>query len=281
MKLELIGANGSVIDLFQNDYYQITNIDGFTSSAADVVSSDAPRIDGDVINSVKVRPREIVLDLRVKSGVRVEDAKRWLMYTVKPKLSGKLRLTQGDRVTEIDGIIEEIDMPRFTKKVVCQITLYCNSPYWQDAEYIVVEISRILDLHYFPSDESGLAFPVDGVAFGEYNLNNALSYFNEGDAETGAVITVIALGEVTNPIIYNGDGQYIGVIDSMAAGDVIEINTNRGEKSVKKNGENIFSKLKSGSVFLQLAVGNNSFVIDADSGNDSMYFTLTFKRRFV
>lgn len=280
-KLEFIGANGSVIDLFHNDYYQVSNIDGMTSATAEITSTVTPGLDGDTINSATVQPRSIILDLRVRNGVRVEDAKRWLMYTVKPKLSGRLRLTQPDRTTEISGIVESIEMPRFYYGVTCQVTLHCSQPYWQDAEYLVLEISHILDLHYFPVDDGGLAFPADGVSFGEYNLNNAKSYFNSGDAETGAIITIVALGNVTNPIIYNGDGKYIGVIDSMVEGDVIEINTNRGEKSIKKNGVSIFSRMKSGSTFLQLAVGNNSFVVDADSGEDAMYFMLTFKRRFV
>ena len=96
------------------------------------------------------------------------------------------------------------------------------------------------------------------------------------------LITIIALGDVVNPIIYDVTGAYIGVIDTMAEGDVIEINTNRGEKYVRKNGENIFSKIRSGSSFLQLAIGDNQLTVNADSGTqNNMYFMITFKRRFV
>lgn len=281
-KLEFIGANGNIINLFDNPYYGITNIDGFTVADVEVASSTTASIDGDVINNLRVTPRTVVLDLKVKNNVNVETAKRWLLQTVKPKLPGRIRMTQDGRETELSGIVENIEMPRFTNGVICQVTLYCSVPYWQDVNYVLVEISRLIDLHYFPKDQGGLAFPSGGIPLGSYNLNNTQTYYNDGDAETGMLITIIALGYVVNPIIYDVTGAYIGVIDTMAEGDVIEINTNRGEKYVRKNGENIFSKIKSGSSFLQLAIGDNQLTVNADSGTqNNMYFMITFKRRFV
>lgn len=281
-KLEFIGANGNIINLFDNPYYGITNIDGFTVADVEVASSTTASIDGDVINNLRVTPRTVVLDLKVKNNVNVETAKRWLLQTVKPKLPGRIRMTQDGRETELSGIVENIEMPRFTNGVICQVSLHCSVPYWQDVNYVLVEISRLIDLHYFPKDQGGLAFPSGGIPLGSYNLNNTQTYYNDGDAETGMLITIIALGDVVNPIIYDVTGAYIGVIDTMAEGDVIEINTNRGEKYVRKNGENIFSKIRSGSSFLQLAIGDNQLTVNADSGTqNNMYFMITFKRRFV
>lgn len=281
-KLEFIGANGNIINLFDNPYYGITNIDGFTVADVEVASSTTASIDGDVINNLRVTPRTVVLDLKVKNNVNVETAKRWLLQTVKPKLPGRIRMTQDGRETELSGIVENIEMPRFTNGVICQVSLHCSVPYWQDVNYVLVEISRLIDLHYFPKDQGGLAFPSGGIPLGSYNLNNTQIYYNDGDAETGMLITIIALGDVVNPIIYDVTGAYIGVIDTMAEGDVIEINTNRGEKYVRKNGENIFSKIRSGSSFLQLAIGDNQLTVNADSGTqNNMYFMITFKRRFV
>lgn len=281
-KLEFIGANGNIINLFDNPYYGITNIDGFTVADVEVASSTTASIDGDVINNLRVTPRTVVLDLKVKNNVNVETAKRWLLQTVKPKLPGRIRMTQDGRETELSGIVENIEMPRFTNGVICQVSLHCSVPYWQDVNYVLVEISRLIDLHYFPKDQGGLAFPSGGIPLGSYNLNNTQTYYNDGDAETGMLITIIALGDVVNPIIYDVTGAYIGVIDTITEGDVIEINTNRGEKYVRKNGENIFSKIKSGSSFLQLAIGDNQLTVNADSGTqNNMYFMITFKRRFV
>lgn len=280
--LHFIGANGSVIDLFSNDYFWLTGADGLTSVSSAVSSSTTPNMDGDMVNSIQTQPRPITLYLLIKDGVDVEEAKRYILRTVKPKQRGTLRMIQGDRDLEIVGLADAITMPRFGAGVRMQISLYCSLPYWTDAEYIALEISRVIDLHYFPIEDGGLALPADGIPFGVYDTNMTRTYTNEGDADCGMVITIIALAEVINPTIYKADGSFIGITDTMEAGDEVIINTNRGEKTIKKNGVDIISKIKPGSKFLQLDTGDNVLTIKTDDGTDgNVYFTLTFKRRFV
>lgn len=279
--LHYIGANGNDVDLFRNDYFELTNADGLTGISSDISSSTTPSMDGDKVNNVRTQPRGIVLDLRVKNGVDVEEAKRYILHTIKPKQNGRLVFTQRGRAIDITGVVEAISMPRFGRGVVMQVSLYCSSPYWQDVENVLVEISRAISLHYFPIDENGLAFPSDGIPFGEYDLNMTQTYTNDGDADCGMVISIIAIGDVTNPVIYKSDGSYIGVNDSLVAGDELIINTNRGEKRIIKNGTSVLNKIKSGSSFIQLDTGDNELTINSDSGQGNMYFAITFKRRFV
>lgn len=282
-KLTYTGVNGNIIDLFNNEWFVVTNVDGLTKATENIASSTTPGMDGDRINSTQTQPRGIVLDLQIKHGKIVEEAKRYILRTIKPKQRGTLQLTQGDRVIEIEGIVENIDMPRFSDSVMMQVSLYCSEPYWHDAENVLVEISRIIDLHYFTDyDDDMLYFPSDGIALGEYDLSMTRTYTNDGDADCGMIIHVIALRDVTNPTISKADGSFVGVNDTMVAGDEIIINTNRGNKTITKNGVNILSKIKRGSTFLQLAVGDNQFTINSDEGTEgNVYFTLEFKRRFV
>lgn len=281
-KLTYTGANGSALDLFDNPYFILTHVDGLTGVSSSVSSSTTPGMDGDTVNNIQTQPRSIVMDLRIRPGVIVEEAKRYILRAIKPKQSGSLRLIYRGRDIQISGIIAEVKMPRFTDTVIMQVTLYCSQPYWRDAEYIALEIARFIDLHYFPIEEGGLAFPEEGLPFGEYNVNMTQTFTNDGDADCGMLVTIIAFAAVSNPTIYKSDGSYIGIIDDLSAGDEVVINTNRGEKSVTKNGESIFSKLRPGSVFLQMEPGDNEFTIDSEDGTEgNMYFTLTFKRRFV
>ena len=282
-ELKYIGVNGNVINLFQSKWFCLTHADGLTSVSSSIASSTTPGMDGDKINNIQTQPRGIVLDLEIRRGVSVEDAKRYILRTIKPKQRGTLRLTQGDRVTEIEGIVESVNMPRFGDGVVMQVSLYCSEPYWHDVENVLVEISRIIGLHYFTStDGDMLYFPSDGIPLGEYDLNMTRTYTNDGDADCGMIIHIIALGNVTNPVIYKADGSYIGVNTTMVKGDEIIINTNSGKKAITKNGTNILSKIKSGSTFLQLDTGDNELTIDSDGGTEgNVYFMLEFKRRFV
>lgn len=281
-KLHFIGANGNTIDLFNNEYFVVTGADGLTGVASEIAAAATPGMDGDRINNIRTVTRGIVLTLLVKSTADAELAKRYALQTFKPKQTGRLTLTQGDRNLVIAGTVESIAMPRFVKGVAIQISLYCSEPYWQDVENVLLEISRIMDMHYFPLDVGGLAFPVEGVVMGKYDLNMTRTYTNDGDAECGMIITIIAVGIATNPTIYKADGSFIGVNESMVAGDEIIINTNRGSKGITKNGVNILNKIKPGSSFIQLDTGDNALTITSDDGTQgNMYFMLTFKRRFV
>ena len=279
--LHYIGANGNDIDLLRNDYFDLTDADGLTGVSSDISSSTTPSMDGDRINNITTQPRGIVLDLRIKHNVDVEEAKRYVLRTIKPKQKGRLVLTQGGRAIDITGVVEAISMPRFELGVIMQVSLYCSAPYWQDVEYMLIEISRIVSLHYFPIDQNGLAFPSAGIPFGEYDLNMTQTYTNDGDVECGMIISIIAVGDVTNPAIYKADGSYIGVNESLEAGDELVINTNHGEKRITKNGANVLNKIKPGSSFIQLDTGDNEMTVKCDSGSNNVYFTITFKRRFV
>lgn len=282
--LHYIGANGEAIDLINNPYFHLTDVDGMTEAATDIASSTNSNVDGDRINNMRTRPRSLILDFTIRHCANVEEAKRYILRAIKPKQTGRLRLHKNERDLEIVGTVESISMPRFNnrKGIIMQVTLHCSAPYWQDVENVLFEISRVIDMHYFPLDVGGLAFPVEGVVMGEYDMNMTRTYTNDGDDDCGMIITIVAVGDVANPTIYKSDGSYIGVNTSMIAGDEIIINTNRGAKSITKNGVNILSKIKRGSSFIQLDTGDNELTIKSDSNTEgSVYFLLSFKRRFV
>lgn len=280
--LHYVSANGSILDLLNNPYFHLIEVDGMTGIASDIAAATTPGMDGDRVNSVRAQPRTVVLDLKIKHSANVEEAKRYILRAIKPKQKGRLILHQDGRDVEIAGVVDEISMPRFTQGVTMQVSLYCSAPYWQDVDDVVIEISRVLDAHYFPIEVGGLAFPVEGVVMGVYDTNMTQTYTNDGDAECGMVITIIALNDVVNPRIYKADGSFIGVNDSMVTGDEIVINTNRGEKGITKNGVNILNKIAAGSTFIQLDTGDNELTVDSDGDTEgNVYFLLSFKRRFI
>lgn len=282
MKLEYITARGDLLSLTENINFKLSNVDGLTSASVELSSSTVASMDGDNVNNKRAIPRGIVFDLAIE-GADVEEKKRYVLRYIKPKQKARLRWTQNDREIEIEGIVETIEMPRYTKSVVMQVSMYCSQPFWEDINYIVQEISEILNLHYFTNDENDmLYFPADGIPFGEYDANRTKVFENSGDVSVGMEIRIIALGNVGNPVLYNSDGKFFGVNISMVSGDEIVISTVKGEKSIKYNGNNIIDKIKVGSTWLQLECGENEFTIDSDDGTEgNMYFTVSYKQRYV
>lgn len=281
--LDFISARGNILPLVNNPYFNLSRVDGLTRTNVALATSSIPSMDGDKVNNIQAQPRSIVLYLETKGGTNVEEAKRYATSFVKPKLPGTLRWKQNEREIEITGIVQALEMPRFSKKCVMQITLYCSEPYWADLGYLITELSNIVGMHYFPLNEGGLAFPEEGIPFGVYERNHVKNYINEGDAASGMLITITTLTVATNPVLRNMvSGQYIGINDTLAAGDEVIISTYKGRKTITKNGVNIIDKIMPGSTFLQLDVGSNEFMIDSDDEEiANMYFTLTYKRLFV
>lgn len=283
-----INARGDSISLSNNNDFHLTHIDGQTVAAASVASTVIGGVDGDTVSNMQADARTIVIDLRIKNGVDVEEAKRRILRVVKLKQSGSLVWEQNSRTVEIKGKVESVEMPRWENGIVMQITLHCSQPFWEDIENVVQQISEAINLHYFTDSATEmLFFPDDGIPFGEYDTARAKNFFNEGDVSVGLEIDIIALSTVTNPIIYDEAGNFFGVGYAekplvMQSGDKIVITTHRGNKRVALNGESIFDRIKPKSTWLQLATGDNRFAINSDDAAlDNMVFSLIFKQKYI
>ena len=273
--------------LVNNKLFDI-QVDGQTVGEAELSTASVGGVDGDTVNSAQALPRIIVLDLRFKSGVDVEDAKREVLKFVKLKKRGALECTQNGRTSVISGVVEKIDMPRWTNAVIMQITLHCDKPFWEDVNEVIQNISEAIDLHYFTDNaQDMLYFPEEGIALGEYDTIRTKSFYNDGDVDVGLEITILAHDTVTNPTIYDQNGNYFGVgYESkplvMQAGDNVVITTHRGQKTVKHNGAPIYDKIRPNSTWLQLETGDNQFSIDSDDDDiTNMSFSLVYKQRYI
>lgn len=290
MKISFVSKRGKILSLTDNDLFFLTNVDGQTAAASSVSSFVTGGIDGDTVTNVQAQPRTIILDLIIKSGIDVEYAKREILGIIKLKQYGSLVWEQNERTVTISGIVESIEMPRWNNKVMMQVSLYCEQPFWEDIAEAIQEISAIINMHYFTSyPYEMLYFPENGIAFGRYDTSKAKSFTNDGDVSIGMEIIITAIGIVTNPIIYDTDGKFFGVGYGngdkkvvMGSGDRIVISTHKGNKTVKLNGVSMYDKIKPQSTWLQLQAGENQFRVDSDESElDNMTFQLEYKQRYI
>lgn len=287
-KFDFISQRGDSLSLSANNDFYLTHIDGQTSASASVSSNVIGGVDGDTVSNMQAEARPLIFDLRIKSGVDVEEAKRRILRVIKLKQNGTIVWEQNGRTVEISGKVEKIDMPRWANGILMQVEMHCEQPFWEDIEAVVEQISEAIDLHYFTDEPTDmLYFTEEGIVIGEYDTTRSKSFFNEGDVSVGLEIDIIALARVTNPIIYDADGNFFGVGTAekqvvMESGDKIVITTHRGKKSVTLNGVSIFDKIKPNSTWLQLATGDNRFAINSDDDAlDNMAFSLIYKQRYI
>lgn len=263
--------DGEQLILSYNPAYDITSIDGFDPPDATINTAKNAGADGSVFNSAYANERQITLTLVINAPA---EANRIRLYKYfKTKFSVKLYYQTESRSVYISGYVQSIQVGFFEKKQTAQIVVLCPKPYLNGINVNSQEFSSVNALFEFPVD-----IPVEGIEFSSLNLHVEKSIINNGDVTTGVLITIRALGIIDTPKIYNVETREYYILNTtLQTGDLVTINTRRGEKSVTllRNGVEsvLIGSLAEGSTWFQLDSGDNLFTLDAESGLENMFTT--------
>ena len=100
---------------------------------------------------------------------------------------------------------------------------------------------------------------------------------------TGIVIQFTAArGAVKNPKITKlSTGEYLRVIVDMQKGDILIIDTNKGRKGVKLNGEMISRRLDKLSTYFSIDGPDNIIQYDADENYTNLDVYLYYQSKYL
>ena len=270
-------SNGNILTLTGNEpQWQVVSITGLNPPKAQVNTTSIAGLDGAKLNSTKLETRNIVIMLKLNGNV---ESNRLLMYMYfRTKDTCTFYYQNQTLDVSIQGVIESVECNLFAKGEMMQISIVCPFPYFASINEIIADISNETGAFVFPfSIDIG-----DPIAFSIYQSNRITNVFNNSESETGVTIEIDVLNTVNDVKIINTvTGDYIELSYSFEAGDRVTINTQKGQKGVSllRNGAttNIFSSVQRGSTFFQLAVGDNEFGYQADSGASDSFVFITFK----
>ena len=282
--LRLVNKSGNTMPAIRNQYMTLTSVEELHGVDNEFATSTSPYFDGDYVDHIRTSPRTISLTYALRPPIA--DSLKYFNSMVKSKQNATLIETREDGTEiSIEGIVTVPPYTRWSDNTSVQVQLYCSKPYWRDLNTIVQDISAVFDLHEFQLDNGGLAFPEEGVEFGEYDSSMKKGFINNGDIEVGMTIEIVALGTVVNPkISLVGSSDFIGVNTTLNQGDFIIINTERGNKSVQRNGDDnklveVYDEVVySGEDWLQLPTGYNELSVTAENENSNMYFNIYYKQ---
>lgn len=290
MQLIITNKNNQVLDLLNNkDKIILIKAEALHGIETDIGESESPYTDGTTIESVNALPRGIELTFKLKGDVK--ESINFVTSIVKSKQFITLREVDGNKDIVIKGVVT---IPPYTRMLQsCELTLsiYCGQPYWEDINYIAQVISERIDLLNFPTE--GQYFTPNGRPFGLIDTSLEKTFTNDGDVSVGMLLTLTALGTVTNPRIScsSGDqnGWYMQLNVTLQTYDEVKINTVKGNKYITingqatYNGEPILNYLEfSGQDWLQLEQGNNTFNVSTEGGatNSNVHFNINYKGRY-
>ena len=270
--LAIENAKGNRLRLTQNPNYNITSVDGLDPAKANINTAVNANFDGSTFKSSRVENRNIVITLAIEGAVEVNRIELYKFIRTKEQVT--IYVTNNTRDTYIKGYVESMTIGIFNKKQMVQISVICPNPYFTNFDEEQKTFSSVRPLFEFPFD-----IEEEGIPFSEIVIEEDVNVPNHGDIATGMIIEFNALGAVTNPAIYDtGKGIFMKVNVEMAAGDMIQINTKKGQKGVIKVSDgtltNILNKLDAGSTWLTLDAGDNTMMISATAGIANLHCTV-------
>lgn len=280
MKLTFTSTAGSVT-FGREGSYLLLAVTGTGGPRAEVQLQRAPYQDGGTFVDALLEPRELEVEAAVLAPTpEVLDSRRAILSRIfNPKLGpGTLRVDMEGFSREIEAVSEQApvfptgpqNQGRTFQRVL--LRLLCPDPWWPGPQERYA---------WLVGSEGGLRFPVRfPISFAK--LASEVALVNEGDAPCPVVIEFY--GPASRPRVDNlTTGQFIEVLQDLAAGQVLVINTTFGQKSVTvlPEGTNAMAWINLESEFWSLVPGTNKVRYSALSGGENAKVAVRWRPRFV
>ena len=275
-RLKVKNIKGAILELTNNEKnYQVTDVDGLNPPSATINTTNYANTDGSSFNSSKITNREIVITIYINGDI--EENRLTLYKYFREKQWVKIYIQNSSRNVWIEGYVQTFEVSNFVQKQVAQISVVCPDPYFKDMETLEQDIAKITKEFVFPFSIN----EDEPIPFSTLELDKVSNIINDSESETGVIITAEFKGNVSKLEIKNTDtGENFIVKYSFIEGDKLEINCNKGSKSVTLIREaveyNFFPNRVAGSTFFQLGIGDNNFSYLADEGESDNFVDVYF-----
>lgn len=266
--------------------FVVQSISGLGPSKADINMTEISTNDGSLYNSARVNSRNIVISLKLMFNPSIEDARldTYKYFPIKKRV--KLLVETDNRVCETYGYVESNEPDIFSSNETTKISIVCPDPYFYSDTVNTTVFYGVVPLFEFPFSNESLTEKL--IVFGEIKNETEQTVHYSGDAEIGVLITIHAIGNVSDITIYNTGTREKMHIDTdkikqitgsgIVAGDEIIISTVNGNKwiSLLRNGvyKNILNCLDKDSDWFHLAKGDNIFAYVVKEGMINVQFKI-------
>ena len=259
--------------------YMTSSITGLSPPTGTISTTSYAGMNGSYLNNAFIEKRNIVISFEMR-GINVEKRRHQLYKVVKTSRYVKVLYKTSAVDVYSEGYVETCDVTNFEQLVSGQISIICPDIYWYSNIPIYEIYSQISGAFHFPFPDSDKPFPL-----GIYGKNENIVIENSGE-KIGFIIRIEALDDAATPTIYNADtGEYLQIRGELLKGDVITVTTKTGHKTVtltRNNIEsNIINRLVTGSTWLELSEGRNTFHITAGKNIKNLRVTIIHRNAFL
>lgn len=282
------------IDLIRpglEELYIKGDIDGLGAGKADLFISERASMDGNTFNGARFGSRNITFT--VGFGDRLDpEFGREICYDILPIKEEVTLLFESERKTVmIKGYVESNDPSIFTKDPANDISIVCvENPYFQSLpnDKVSIKLYSLENVFEFPFSNESISMNM--LEMGKINVDRYAEVRYPGSIPIGLTIRLRFTGPATTPRITSDRTGQTMMIDStkvtrvtgmgLTYGDVVEINTVRGQKSVtlERLGvkHNIISALDVSSQWIEIRRGLNPISVNAQANLQNIQVELLY-----
>lgn len=262
-------------------------LDGFGNYSNDVATIANVVGDGDIISSSRVGAKDRTIKFVASDNSNSEVLRSAASTFFTPKYTFKVYLTYMGVTRWCEGVIHKFNMPsnNINKKISVTVTFLCPSPYLRSYDDFGQDIASIAGRIAFPflcSIDDEYPRIMQGITGGVFNFAQEIYLENDGDVDTYCRCVMKARGEVENPVLYI-NGNYVRILDTLEAGDTIEMDFAAQPPTVKKNGVNFIGHCDRTSAFdeMMLVIGDSKVSFNADNGSDQLTVSIYYNKLYV
>jgi len=145
------GTNtGTEYNLFHNDDFEVSNIENLTWSEYELSTSTNPFKSGDTIQNQRGLARDISIELKpIKDKGNFSKILNDLMKFVGDDVYLQWLNQECDGITSdwvIYGVMDSIEVPRFSNDVRATLNIHCSDPYWRGPQITESSVNQRLKL---------------------------------------------------------------------------------------------------------------------------------------
>lgn len=287
-KITCTNEDGIKIDLTDEfSPFLLEACEGIYENRNNVSTSANTMTDGSTYQGSVTSMRNIILTLRDKPDAD-HMMNRNLLYNVfKPKSPGTFVYTEGDTQRSIEYYVESVYVSGQERSRRATVSLLCPDPFFVAPYDITVQMAGWNALWEWPHE-----FVDGGEEFGSRIKERIKEIENLSAADNiGLTIEIDAAGPVTNPSISQveqAESIKVGTLAkplNMVSSDKVIITTGTNNKHVYLVSGGLQTEineyLSEDSEFLQLMHGTNTFGYAADSGEENMIVTISFRYKYL
>lgn len=266
--------------------FLVQRIEGLGPTKADIHITESATADGSTYNSARATSRNIVLSVQflLLPPLSVEDIRQESYRYFPLKKRVRLLFETDNRTCYTYGYVESNDPDIFSQNVSATISIICPDPYFYSLTDEVTVFAGIVS--QFELQFSNESLSDDLIEFGQILNLTTQTVLYTGDADTGVIINVHAIGPASDLTIYNANTRETMVINTtklaaltgfgIITGDDIIISTIKGDRSIILLREGIYTNilncLDRDSSWIRLIKGDNLFAYTATSGASNLQF---------